>query len=152
MSSINSQCKAGNRRNGKPRNSRGAVEVEITIDGKPRFIPVDDLMETARADEVASDLAGAKAPPTIALDRLLDWTDDQRFRVLDFLASLGCPYEVQLASSTFTDLFAAALSLICSNGKDLARARAAKQAAMEVAVLKYGDALDLAIGRHPHGH
>lgn len=122
----------------------GSVKFKYKVANKTQSVAVSDLLEAAR-DDILKLCRNAAAGVIFFLTNLLDFDDNDRLVVLDFLGEVkvGTFY---VNKQPYATAFDAVLAAMVGAG-DLDRARKAKLAALEAAAFFYPDALDLACDR-----
>jgi putative DNA primase/helicase len=128
----------------KPNESRGPL-LTLKIDGTKRKMPVAKLTNDEFVSALQKECDQSDDGVKVWLTHLLDFQDKERFNILDFVATLAkCRLIVE--GQGFDNLFDAILALPV-NSQDLQRVRRLKLAALEVAVILFPDALEVACSR-----
>lgn len=131
----------------KPLKSPAPGQLLIKIDGKLMSLAPSELLDAEKFTELLGQCDGANKL-AFRLHRLLDFTTRERVTVLDFIASLHVRPKIVVKDDEepCEDLLAAVLDLMPET-TDIERFGRGKMAAMEVAVLFYADALEVACDR-----
>jgi hypothetical protein len=119
----------------------------VEIDGKAKPLAPKDLFDTGKFAELQEQCNGAKEL-AVHLHHLLDFTGQERFTVLDLIASLNVRPKIVAGDGDKPgeDLLATVLGIM-PDTTDIERFGRAKMAALEVAALLYSDAIEVACGR-----
>ena len=131
----------------KPLKSPAPGQLLIEIDGKAKSLPPKDLRDADKFAELQGQCNGA-TNLIFHLQHLLDFTGEERFGVLDFIASLNVRPKIVVkdGEEPCEDLLAAVLDVMPDTG-DTEKCVKAKMAALEVAALLYADAPEIACDR-----
>jgi hypothetical protein len=132
----------------KPLTSPAPGQLLVDIDGKAKSLTRKELLDGKAFTEWQDKCNAAHDAVVLHLNHLLDFTNEERFRVLDLIASLNVrpKFVVETSTEPGDDLLTAVLGLM-PDTKDIEKFGRGKMAALEVAALLHPDALEVACGR-----
>ena len=139
------QGKESGKAKNQPVKTQSPPHLAVTIDGRQREIEPEQLANPKYADELRNQCVAAKQPVVFQLDTLLDLDDGERLAALDLVARVDGS-RVMVGGETHDDCFGAVLTL-APEPASIEHLRRYKLAALEIAILRYPDALEVACNR-----
>jgi putative DNA primase/helicase len=120
----------------------------IVIDGKAKSLSPKDLLNGETFAEWQDRCNAAHAAVVFHINHLLDFTGQERFNVLDFIASLNVrpKFVVEANAGPGDDLLAAILDLMPET-REIDKFARAKAAALETAAMFHPDVLEVVCSR-----
>ncbi len=121
--------------------------LNLVANNHPFSIPITDLQDPERVQTLVNDLAPVNGQITVNLsDDVLNWSHEERFAVLSFVARPELNWLYVGAGDPSSDLLGAVLSLIPGTDEHQRHERG-RRAAIEVVALTCADCLNAACNR-----